>query len=167
MLTAEEVQAELGSLLGKLACECGAYVAHGRLRAAGGGPAAQGSSLVAEIYPLVYQAHEEWARQDSYVQMPASHVEIEAGLVALAQHEAAATMARFASECPLWNVALMDSARALSLTSRVVQILGPGARWWSNHDELSANCFTGCTFDSLVAGTDGTLFVVLLQAFAD
>ncbi|WP_405775943.1 hypothetical protein [Streptomyces sp. NBC_00859] len=167
MTTAEEAQAELGSLMGRLARESGAYVAHGRLRPEDGGLAARGSSLVSEIYTLVYQAHEEWARQDSYVQMPASHVEIEAGLVALARHEAAATMARFASECPLWNVTLMDSSRALRHTSRVVQILGPDAQWWSNHDDLSSDSFTGCTVDSLVAGTDGTVFAVLLQSFSD
>ena len=49
-------------------------------------------------------------------------------------------------------------------------LLGPDARWWSNHDPELDGCWTGvsaCTFDGLVAGTDGRRFAVLIQVGED
>ncbi|MFJ8826421.1 hypothetical protein ACIREE_32205 [Streptomyces sp. NPDC102467] len=166
MTKAEDVQDELGLLIGQLSREGGAFVRYGRLPESGG-RATLLSRIAVEVHAVAVEAHDVWAPQDSYVQAPASLVQVEAGLVAYPPDEAAALMVRFASEDLLWKVPLMDGPRAHSLTSRVVEVLGPDARWWSNHDDVASDCVTGCTVDGLVAGTDGTHFAVLLQACVD
>ncbi|WP_159403788.1 hypothetical protein [Streptomyces sp. NRRL S-646] len=41
------------------------------------------------------------------------------------------------------------------------------AQWWSNCDSDSLTDISGCTFESLVAGTDGHCFAVLIQVGED
>ncbi|GAB7103849.1 hypothetical protein JCM4814A_21630 [Streptomyces phaeofaciens JCM 4814] len=45
--------------------------------------------------------------------------------------------------------------------------LGPGARWWSNTDDVSSEGLVGCTLDGLVVGTDGERFAALIQVADD
>ncbi|MGY0024122.1 hypothetical protein ACVHNB_34790 [Streptomyces sp. YJ-C3] len=156
----------LGDLLRRLA-EGGAYVRHGRLHAPAD-PATWRGHLVPEIHRIAGRATTEWAAMDSWVQQQPSVTEIEVGLKRLAPDQSAAELARFASVDLAHRSSLMDPEDARDLASRAVGLLGPRALWWTNHEDAhSWSGVTGCTFDGMVAGTDGTFFAVLVQAVED
>ncbi|MFF4505534.1 hypothetical protein [Streptomyces sp. NPDC001401] len=62
---------------------------------------------------------------------------------------------------------VQEVEEAEAVAGQVVQLLGADARWWSNRDGSSWTDVSGCTFDSLVAGTDGRRFAVLIQVGED
>ncbi|MBO1334121.1 hypothetical protein [Streptomyces sp. VRA16 Mangrove soil] len=144
----------------------GAWTRCGRLDAPAG-PDTWLDRIAPEIHTVVRRANEEWAPQDSYVEAPATLAEVAPHMRGIGPDEAVAHLTRFAAECLCWRVPLMDRQAAGEHASRVAGLLGPRARWWTNHEEHGWNGLTGCTFDGVVAGTDGVRFTVLVQATVD
>ncbi|MYS80627.1 hypothetical protein [Embleya scabrispora] len=80
------------------------------------------------------------------------------------------SMAELAAVDLVWSPAeIMDRDVARDAAARVVTLLGPDATWWTNRvaDDGSVNGVTPCTFDGLIAGTDGTHFAILIQVGED
>ena len=62
---------------------------------------------------------------------------------------------------------IMDPVEDETIAERVVRLLGPESRCWSNQDDGCVDGVTGCTFDGLVVGSDGDRFAVLIQVADD
>ncbi|MET9494382.1 hypothetical protein [Streptomyces sp. NPDC006552] len=163
-----ERRSEIGTVLRRLSEDSNTFVRHGRLSAPAR-PAAWRGHLAPQIHTVAREATATWAKMDCWVQAQPAVGDVEAGMAPIGLDGAAAVMARFASVDLGHGVELMDPHRALDLAARVIDLLGPDALWWTNHDAdcHSWTAMTGCTFDGVVAGTDGTLFAVLLQAVED
>jgi hypothetical protein len=142
------------------------YVAAGRFTE----PAPDLPELADRIRALLASmaAEETWRRFiPRYV--PPSVPEICASLEPVETGEAASFLAQVAAVDLVW-----ESHRHLPLESaeraaeRVVSLLGSEASWWTNHD-VECGAVNGLTplFDSLLAGTDGELFALVLQVADD
>ncbi|MFF0291617.1 hypothetical protein [Streptomyces sp. NPDC005262] len=113
-------------------------------------------------------AEETWRRfLPRYV--PPSVPEICASLEPVETGEATSFLAQVAAVDLVW-----ESHRHLPLESaeraaeRVVSLLGSEASWWTNHDvECGAVNRLTPLFDSLLAGTDGAHFALVLQVADD
>ncbi|MFE4678647.1 hypothetical protein [Streptomyces sp. NPDC056723] len=166
-MTQRERRIEIGTVLRRLSKDSNTFVRHGRLSAPTGSAAWRGH-LASEIHKVARNATATWTEMDGWVQAQPSVADIEAGMEPVDQDRAVAEMARFASVDLGHGVELMDPRLALDLATRTVRLLGPDALWWTNHDvDRSWTGVTGCTFDGMVAGTDGTPFAVLVQAVED
>lgn len=160
---------ETAEFMGRLARELSVYVSAGRL--SGTGPAPDGprplvSAVAAEVHALVRRLHEEyWHR---YGSDPVPVDQVEASLVPWDASDAAALMGELASVSLLWPTHVyMDRGEADAVAQRMVAALGPQACWWSNRDDGSVSGVTGATMDTLVTGSDGDRFVVLIQVEDD
>ncbi|MET7488975.1 hypothetical protein [Streptomyces sp. NPDC005538] len=160
---------ELSVLLKKLAHAPRVYVRSGRLPATSGGASGVLAAVAAEVHTLVRRLHrEDWQQWASDPTGPASVREVEEALEPIDGDSAAALMGTLATECLVWSGAtFMERAEADEVAGRVVDLLGTDARWWSNRDGDSWTAVTACTFDSLVACTDGRRFAVLIQVGED
>jgi hypothetical protein len=118
------------------------------------------------VHALVRRLHEEhWHR---YGSDPVPVGQVEASLVPWDASDVTALMGELASVSLLWpSHAYMDRGEADAVARRVVAALGPRARWWSNRDDAGVSGVTGTTMDTLVAGSDGDRFVVLIQVEDD
>ncbi|WP_405842021.1 hypothetical protein [Streptomyces sp. NBC_01518] len=167
---------ELSVLLKRLAHAQRVYVRSGRLPSTSGGTSdgTNGvlAAIAAETHILVGQLHrEDWQRFASAPEGPAAVDQVEEALEPIAAKNAAALMGRLASQCLVWpQFTFMDRAEADAVAGLVVELLGADALWWANcdgDDEDSWTAVTACTFDNLVAGTDGHRFAVLIQVGED
>ncbi|MFC7307087.1 hypothetical protein ACFQVC_23020 [Streptomyces monticola] len=126
--------------------------------------------LAARIRGLLAEvaADEEWRRfLSGYA--PPSVPAVCAALEPVETHEAAAFLAQVAAVDLLWPGHRHLSAEvAAQAAGRVVSLLGPDAAWWTNHD-TECGAVNGLTplFDSLLAGTDGRHFALLVQIADD
>ncbi|MFF3936097.1 hypothetical protein [Streptomyces phaeofaciens] len=158
---------EVGALLDALAHEHRVYVRSGRLP--GDTPARPLTRRIAEeVHALVIGLYEDHWHRYTYGTGPVPVAQIEWSLHPKDPADAVALMARFAAADLLFpEYALMDRADAERIAGRVVGLLGPGARWWSNTDDVSSEGLVGCTLDGLVVGTDGERFAALIQVADD
>lgn len=160
---------ELSVVLKRLAHAQRVYVRSGRLRPTSGGASGVLAAVAAETHTLVGQLYrKDWQQYASDAGGPVPVEQVEEALEPTDGENAASLMGRLASESLVWpQFTFMDRAEADTAASRVVELLGPDALWWSNRDEDSWTGVSACTFDSLVAGTDGHRFAVLIQVGED
>ncbi|MFK0026306.1 hypothetical protein [Streptomyces sp. NPDC090798] len=159
---------ELSVLLKSLSSDLRVYVGAGRLRPTGG-PGGLTKAVAEEVHALVVELYEGyWHRYAYGTDGPASAPQIEMSLYPKSPAEATALLGELASASLLFpEFAFMDSAEAKSIAARVVGLLGPGARWWSNRDDLSVDTVTSCSIDTFVIGSDGDRFALLIQVGDD
>lgn len=156
----------LRASMAELATPARVYVAAGRFA----GPDPDLPELAAEVRAVLaaMASDEAWARfLPAYVPPPVP--EICAALEPLETYEAAPFLARLATVDLYWPTHRhLPADVAGRAADRVVALLGPGASWWTNHDE-AGGAVTGVSpfFDSLLAGTDGEHFAVALQVADD
>ncbi|MFP3986046.1 hypothetical protein U9R90_00740 [Streptomyces sp. E11-3] len=152
---------ELGGCpLEALSTDLRVYVRHGRFRG--------GSTLAHEIHAVVAELHTYWERYASGGFGRATIPEIEASLEPLDASAAIDLMTTLAAHDLVWpNFTHMDPEEARSAAEQVVNLLGPRATWWSNFDDHSSTAVTECSFDGLIAGTDGERFAILIQVAED
>lgn len=157
---------EPAELVERLARELNVYVSAGRLPRTAPAPDGPRPLVAAEVHALVRRLHEEyWHR---YGSDPVPVGQVEASLVPLDASDATALMGELASVSLLWpSHAYRDRDEADAVARRVVAALGPRARWWSNRDDVGVSGVTGTTMDTLVTGSDGDRFVVLIQVEDD
>ncbi|MFH8973565.1 hypothetical protein [Streptomyces sp. NPDC017890] len=160
---------ETAELMGRLARQMSVYVSAGRLPAAGPAPDEPRplvSAVAVEVYALARRLHEEdWQR---YGSDPVPVEQVEASLVPWDAPDAAGLMGELASVSLLWpSYAYMDRGEADAVARRVVTALGPDACWWSNRDDFGVSGVTGATMDTLVTGSDGDRFVLLIHVEDD
>ncbi|MET8247875.1 hypothetical protein ABZV31_27820 [Streptomyces sp. NPDC005202] len=106
----------------------------------------------------------DWQQYATDPAAPVPVEQVEQALEPVDAKKAAALMGSLASTCLVWpGATFMEPAKADDVARRVVNLVGPGAQWWSNRDGDSGTGVSACTFDSLVAGTDGHRFAVLIQ----
>jgi hypothetical protein len=160
---------ELSVLLKRLAHAQRVYVRSGRLRPTSGGARGVLAAVATETHILVGQLHEkDWQQHASNSDGPASVEQVEEALEPLSAANAAAMMGRLASQDLVRpEFTFMERAEADTIAGLVVELLGPDALWWPNGDEHSWSAVSACTFDGLVAGTDGHRFAVLIQVGED
>lgn len=160
------VLAELEAGMADLSTPMRVYVAAGRFTE----PEPDLPELAARIRTLlaVIAADDAWRRfLPGY--SPPSVPEICASLEAVETHGAASFLAQVATVDLVWpshrHLPVETAERA---ADRVASLLGPAARWWTNHD-TECGAVNGLTplFDSLLAGTDGEHFTLALQIADD
>ncbi|MFJ4840208.1 hypothetical protein [Streptomyces sp. NPDC088746] len=161
-----EVLAELEAGMADLSTPMRVYVAAGRFTE----PEPGLPELAARIRTLLaaIAADDAWRRfLPEY--SPPSVPEICASLEAVETHGAASFLTQVATVDLVWpshrHQPVETAGRA---ADRVVSLLGPGARWWTNHD-TECGAVNGLTplFDRLLAGTDGEHFTLALQIADD
>ncbi|MFE2140754.1 hypothetical protein ACFXA3_03180 [Streptomyces sp. NPDC059456] len=77
-------------------------------------------------------------------------------------------MTALAAEDLVWpGSVLMNREIAHDTVARIVKWFGLGATWWTNRQGRSWDPVTACTFDGVVAGSDGEHFAVLIQMGED
>ncbi|WP_143079068.1 hypothetical protein [Streptomyces monashensis] len=147
------------------------YVRSGQLPSTAGGVEGIRAAVASEVHVLLRRLWKDWERYASGPEGPSSAQQVEEALETPAAHQAAELMGRFAAECLMWpGATFMERAEADAVVRRVVELLGPDARWWSTYDSEAEGVCTGisaCTFDGLVTGTDGRHFIVLIQVGED
>ncbi|WP_406097526.1 hypothetical protein [Kitasatospora purpeofusca] len=100
--------------------------------------------------------------------VPPTASQVEASLKPLAADGAIEMMTALAAEDLVSpDEILMNREIAHHTVTRIVRWLGPGATWWTNRQGASWDPVTACTFDGVVAGSDGDYFAVLLQLGED
>ncbi|MDG4858761.1 hypothetical protein P8605_11460 [Streptomyces sp. T-3] len=162
----EGTLADLGNLLEGLESKWRVYTRHGRLPYDMAPPAP--GALAAEVSALVTKLHTYWQRYASDEKTP-SVPEIEASLQPLDAAAAIVTMTRLAAQDLVWpGHQHMDRDQAHRAALRIVDLLGPDATWWTNQeDDSSWTAVTACTFDGVIAGSNGEQFMVLIQVGED
>jgi hypothetical protein len=129
------------------------------------------AAVAAEVSVVLRQLWKDWERYATGSEGLASAQQVEEALETLSADQATELMGRFAADCLVWpGAGFMDRSEADAVTRRVVEFLGPEAHWWSNYDSELEGAWTSisaCTFDGLVAGTDGRRFIVLIQVGED
>jgi hypothetical protein len=77
-------------------------------------------------------------------------------------------MTALAADDLVWgHRVLMNREIAHHTVTRIVKCLGPGATWWTNRQGNAWDPVTACTFDGVVAGSNGEHFAILLQVGED
>ncbi|MFD4371833.1 hypothetical protein [Streptomyces sp. NPDC058486] len=161
-----EVLSGLRACMAELATPARVYVAVGRFAEA----EPDLPELAAQVRVVLAEmaADEAWRRfLPGYV--PPSVPEICAALEPLETDEAAPFLARLAAVDLYWpSHRHLPEDVAGRAAKKAVAILGPDARWWTNHDE-ACGAVNGLSpfFDSLLAGTDGEFFALALQVADD
>ncbi|MEW2074602.1 hypothetical protein ACH4FA_13870 [Streptomyces sp. NPDC017966] len=157
---------EPAELMERLVREPNVYVSAGRLPRTAPAPEGPRPLVAAEVHALVRRLHEEYWHK--YGSDPVPVGQVEASLVPWDASDATALMGELASVSLLWpSHAYMDRGEADAVARGVVAALGSGACWWSNRDDVSVSGVTGATMDTLVTGSDGDRFVVLIQVEDD
>lgn len=126
-------------------------------------------AITVQVHELARDAFVSWERIADGGSRMASPAELVSLLEPITAAAAVRFLAGFAAQDLAYGVEFVNREAALRGATRVVDLLGPGALWWSNHDTTIGawNPITPCTFDGVVAGTDGTRFAVLLQLAED
>ncbi|MFC5666864.1 hypothetical protein ACFP3U_28340 [Kitasatospora misakiensis] len=125
-------------------------------------------SVAGLVHGLVAEIHPVWERHLATVGVPSTTSQVEARLKPLAADEAIETMTKLAAEDLVWpGRLLMNREIAHHTVTRIVKWLGPGATWWTNRQSGSWDPVTACTFDGVVAGSDGEYFAILIQLGED
>lgn len=158
---------ELGDLLKSLSSRPLVFVRHGQFPdrdAHGHGP----GTLAGQVHDLVAELHPLWERYVPSGAAPPSVSQIEALLEPLGADAAIELMTTLAADDLVWpSSKLMNREIAHDTVTRIVQRLGPGATWWTNRQGNSWEPVTACTFDGVVAGSDGEYFAILIQVGED
>jgi hypothetical protein len=159
---------ELAVTLKRLAHAGRVYVRSGRLPATIGGASGVVAAVAGEVHTLSRQLYRKDWQEYASGSGPVSVQRVEEAFEAVDAERAGALMGRLTAQCLVWSdVAFMDRAKADALATRVTELLGSDAQWWSNQDGSSCADISGCTFESFVAGTDGHRFAVLIQVGED
>jgi len=160
---------ELSVLMKRLSHRGRAYVRSGQLRPTSGGASGTVAAVAAEVHTLLRQLYrKDWQQFASDAAGPVDVQQVEEALDGIDAENAVSLMGCFASQCLVWSdTTFMDRAEAEAVAGQVVELLGAEAQWWSNWDDSSWTGVSGCTFDGLVAGTDGHRFAVLIQVGED
>ncbi|MER7518293.1 hypothetical protein [Streptomyces sp. NPDC126499] len=158
--------AELEAAAAELATPTRVYVSAGRFAE----PEAGLPELAARIRAVlgVIATDDAWNRfLPGYA--PPSVPEIHDALEAVETHATPAFLAELASVDIVWpSHRHLPADVAERAAARLVSLLGPEASWWTNHDtECGAVNRLTPLFDSLLAGTDGRHFALLLQIADD
>ncbi|MEV7689496.1 hypothetical protein [Streptomyces bungoensis] len=162
---------ELALCMKKLAHPRRVYVRSGRLASTANGLNGVRAALADQVRALLQQLWKDWEQDATGLDGPASAQQVQEALEPLAADRAVELMSQLAAECLVWpGAGFMERSATDAVARRVAQLLGPGAHWWSNYDpELAcySSAVTPCTFDGLIAGTDGHRFTVLIQVGED
>ncbi|WP_328923709.1 hypothetical protein OG429_03110 [Streptomyces sp. NBC_00190] len=162
-----ESLSELGDLLTSLSNRPVVSVRYGRFPD-GAIPGHGLGPLAGQVHDLVAELHPVWKRYLPSGAEPPSASQIEALLEPLSADAAVDLMARLAADDLVWpGSKLMNREIAHDTVTRIVKWLGPGATWWTNRQGNSWDPVTACTFDGVVAGSDGGYFAVLIQVGED
>ena len=157
----------LGDLLKSLSSRPVISVRYGRLpdeAASGHGLA----SLASQVHELVAEVHPLWERYVPSGATPPSVSQIEALLEPLSSDAAIEVMTALAADDLVWSHhVLMNREIAHHTVTRIVKSLGSGATWWTNRQGNAWDPVTACTFDGVVAGSNGEHFAILLQVGED
>lgn len=162
-----ESLSELGDLLKSLANRPVVSVRYGRFP--DGAPPGRGlGPLAGQVHDLVAELHPMWKRYLPSGAEPPSASQIEALLEPLSADAAVELMTKLAADNLIWpSSKLMDRELAHHTVTRIVKWLGPGATWWTNRQGSSWDPVTACTFDGVVAGSDGEYLAILIQVGED
>lgn len=124
--------------------------------------------LAGQVHGLVGELHPKWKRYLPSGARPPTAAQIEALLEPLSADAAVAQMTTLAADDLVWpGSKLMNREIAHDTVTRIVKWLGPGATWWTNRQGRSWDPVTACTFDGVVAGSDGEYFAILIQVGED
>ncbi|MFF3624806.1 hypothetical protein [Streptomyces sp. NPDC002467] len=158
---------ELGALLTSLSKRPFVSVRYGRFP--GGGTSRHGlGPLAGQVHDLVAKVHPLWKRYVAGGSERPSTAEIETALEPLSADAAVDLMTKLAADNLVWpGSKLMDPELARHAVTRIVKWLGPDATWWTNRQGNAWDPVTACTFDGVVAGTDGEYFAMLIQVGED
>ncbi|MFD9723656.1 hypothetical protein [Streptomyces sp. NPDC059072] len=158
---------DLGALLTSLSNRPVVFVRYGRFP--DGITSDRGPALLADhVHDLVTELHRLWKRHLSSGSDRPSASEIETLLDPLDADAAVDLMTRLAADNLVWpGSKLMDPEIARHTVTRIVEWLGAGATWWTNRQGNAWDPVTACTFDGVVAGSDGEYFAVLIQVGED
>ncbi|MCX4632660.1 hypothetical protein [Streptomyces sp. NBC_01443] len=162
-----ESLSELGDLLTSLSNRPVVSVRYGRFQV--GAPLGHGPGpLAGQVHDLVAELHPMWKRfLPSGAEHPSAS-QIEALLEPLSADAAVELMTKLAADDLVWPSAkLMDREIAHHTVTRIVKWLGPDATWWTNRQGNSWDPVTACTFDGVVAGSDGEYLAILIQVGED
>ncbi|MFD8699416.1 hypothetical protein [Kitasatospora purpeofusca] len=125
-------------------------------------------SVAGHVHGLVSEVHPLWERHLATAGVPPTASHIEARLKPLAVDGAIETMTALAAEDLVSpGGILMNREIARHTVTRIVKRIGPGATWWTNRQGASWDPVTACTFDGMVAGSDGEWFAILVQLSED
>ncbi|MFJ8623064.1 hypothetical protein ACIRD3_09460 [Kitasatospora sp. NPDC093550] len=162
-----EKLSELGDLLTSLSNRPVVSVRYGRFPD-GATPDHGLGPLAGHVHDLVAELHPIWERYIARGAVPPSASQIEARLEPLTADEAIELMTALASDDLVWpSSKLMDREIAHHTVTRLVTWLGSGATWWTNRQGNSWEPVSACTFDGVVAGSDGEYFAILIQLGED
>lgn len=124
--------------------------------------------LANHVHDLVAELHPMWERYLAIGAVPPSASQIEARLEPLSADAAIELMTTLAAEDLVWPSSnLMNREIAHHTVTRIVEWFGSGATWWTNRQGNSWDPVTACTFDGVVAGSDGEYFALLIQLGED
>lgn len=158
---------ELGRLLTSLSNRPVVSARYGRFP--GGPRSVHGPGPVAaEVHGLAAKLRRFWKPYvPSGSEWPGTS-QIEALLAPLSADAAVEVMTALAAENLVRpGSKLMDREVAYDTVTRIVKWFGPGATWWTNRQGSSWDPVTACTFDGVVAGSDGEYFAILIQVGED
>ncbi|MFC8450125.1 hypothetical protein [Kitasatospora sp. NPDC057223] len=158
---------ELGDLLMSLSNRPAVSVRYGRFPA-GTTPDHGRGSLAGHVHALVADLHPMWERHLASGAVPPSASQVEARLEPLTANMAIELMTTLAADDLVRpSSKLMNREIAQHTVTRIVKWLGSGATWWTNRQGSSWDPVTACTFDGVVAGSDGEYFAILIQLGED
>ncbi|MFJ4094187.1 hypothetical protein ACIPYS_21620 [Kitasatospora sp. NPDC089913] len=125
-------------------------------------------SVAAQVHGLVAEVHPIWERYLATAGVPPTASQVETRLQPLGTDEALELMTTLAAE-DLARPGMLHMNREIAhhTVTRIVNWLGPGTTWWTNRHGTSQEPVSACTFDGVVAGSDGEYFAVLVQLDED
>ncbi|MFE9479222.1 hypothetical protein ACFYNM_11495 [Streptomyces spororaveus] len=163
----EDTLSELGGLLTALSAKPVVAVRYGAFPG-GASPGDGPGPLADQIHGLVAELHRTWKRYLPSGATPPSASEIEGLLEPLGADAAIELMATLAADNLVWpGSKLMNREIADDTVTRIVHGFGADATWWTNRQGASWDAVTACTFDGVVAGSDGEYFAILIQVGED
>ncbi|MEU1211378.1 hypothetical protein ABZ424_02735 [Streptomyces sp. NPDC005790] len=166
MSSTDTLPAELSGCMAAMASDSRVYVRVGRFAEA----APDMTELTIQIHELIAHVFDDPAWKRFFMaQEPLTPLSIEYSLEPIEVDEAAAFMVSVATSDIVWpQHRLMDSERAVHAAEQVVSSLGQDATWWTNHDsDCGATNSVTPVFDSLIAGTNGRVFAMMIQVADD
>ncbi|MER5552873.1 hypothetical protein ABT001_14520 [Streptomyces sp. NPDC002793] len=166
MSSTDALLAELGGHMAAMVSESRVYVRVGRFAEA----FPDITELTTQIHGLLGSVFDDvaWKRFLMVQELP-TPLRIVHSLEPIEVDEAAAFMVSVATRDIVWpSHRLMDNDVAAFAAKQVVGLLGQGSTWWTNHDsDCGATNSVTPVFDSLIAGTNGEVFAMMIQVADD